>query len=1033
MRPETKLRHLIVLACAIPVLAHADVIKRMRQPALSPDGKTIAFAWQGDIWTVSSKGGRAQRLTVNPSDESSPKWFPDGSRIAFASNRYGSSDVFTMKSDGTDIKRLTFDSAGEAPSCVDADGKTIYGQTSIWGRLHLFKVNADGGEPIQLTDASMETEYLPSLSADGKTVFYNRGSYGSGAWHKPSIVSSALPEIWAADNTVPLSHHRRLTNNERTDLSPQAGPDGSITYISNADGWPNVWRMEGSSTKQLTHHTDGTSHDPSISADGRYVSYLFNSEIYVYDTKTGTDTKLTVDVPSDARNNPVADLSLSTGATDYAISPDGKRAVVVVRGDLFLLPEKGGTTRRLTTNPAWDFQPVWLDNKTVLYVTSANGHRELRTVSVDGTIKPFVTDAANLTHPQVSPDGKLVAFHRGDSEIVVVPASGGTPKTVLKGNFGEALDGDAMFSWSPDSLWIAANVIEGRRVDVVLAQVNGEKKVNVAKLVYKPQGGSASTPRFLPNGKGVYFTSPEFDQPDLFVVDLVPAELTFSEDDLDKLDEKKKEDKGDAKVDVYEPGIEYRLRRLTANGAGDALAAPDSRTITTVVNGQVVSVSVATGNASPIAAIAGPASNLQLGKESKKLYYLSGGRLYGLATGAPAPSAVSFSAQYSVNLRDEEASLFQDVSWAMETLYYDPQLHGKKWPQIKAKFAALVPYTYDRGDFYDLLEELMEELDSSHLGSTAPREDVPGQGSEPTGYLGISFDPKALDALGSYVVARVTPQSPADDPQSQIRVGDKVLAADGVKPSPSKPFASLLVRKSGKRVVLSIERDGKPTTVTIKPASSAVKGTLDYEAWVASERSLVDKYSGGTVGYLHIKGMDEPSLARFLREIRTQAEGKKAVLLDCRYNGGGSTAVQILNVLIRRPWLVRTTRGEFGAKLSENIWRSDALELPTGLLVNTFSFSNAEIIAEGFRQLQRGPIVGERTPGYVIGTGGYGLWDGGFIRMPRIGAFTVKGEDLENSGRRPDYTVWFDPNAWAAGEDPQLKKAVEAVLSQGTK
>ncbi|RYG41859.1 hypothetical protein EON79_20020, partial [bacterium] len=156
--------------------------------------------------------------------------------------------------------------------------------------------------------------------------------------------------------------------------------------------------------------------------------------------------------------------------------------------------------------------------------------------------------------------------------------------------------------------------------------------------------------------------------------------------------------------------------------------------------------------------------------------------------------------------------------------------------------------------------------------------------------------------------------------------------------------------------------------------------------------------------------------------------GKDGVIVDVRFNGGGSTAVDILGVLIRTPWLVRTTRGEFGTRLSENIYRGDALELPTALMINTASFSNAEVIAEGWRKLKLGPIVGEPTPGYVIGTGAYNLWDGGYIRLPAIGAYAVDGSNLEGIGRRPDDIVWFDPNAWTSGRDPQLEKTIAELM-----
>ena len=197
---------------------------------------------------------------------------------------------------------------------------------------------------------------------------------------------------------------------------------------------------------------------------------------------------------------------------------------------------------------------------------------------------------------------------------------------------------------------------------------------------------------------------------------------------------------------------------------------------------------------------------------------------------------------------------------------------------------------------------------------------------------------------------------------------------------------------------------------------------------VTHERALAETLSNGQIGYVHVRAMDKPSLDQFLRESHTQADGKKGLIIDCRYNGGGSTAVDMLNTMIKSTWLVRTTRGPDGVKLSENVLRGDAVEMPTALMVNSYSFSNAEVMAEGFSALKRGPIIGERTPGYVIGTGVFPLWDGGSVRMPAIGAYAVSGENLENNGRKPDEIVWFDPNAWMKGRDLQLERAVSTLL-----
>ena len=416
---------------------------------------------------------------------------------------------------------------------------------------------------------------------------------------------------------------------------------------------------------------------------------------------------------------------------------------------------------------------------------------------------------------------------------------------------------------------------------------------------------------------------------------------------------------------------------------------------------------------------------MKMGPGGSKLYVIGGGKLAAYAFEKGTPSPIPFSATLPIEARTEEQALFREIWWGLDRLYYDPNMHGKAWSKIRDKFALILPYVSDRSDFYDLMGEMMEELDSSHLGATAPSGD-PG-GSDSTAYLGVEFDPVVLAHRGAYVVSRVMPGSPAAQPASLLKVGDELRSIDG-KGMGGDPIASMLNKKSGKKVTLAIMRSGRSLSLAIKPLPALAQRGLEYEAWVDYQRAETDRLSGGKLAYFHIASMDDPSFELFLRQIRTLAPGKQGAIIDVRYNGGGFTSHKLLGVLIKTPWLIRTTRGPDGLKLSENIYRGDSLELPTALLMNTASFSNAEIMGEGFRQLKRGPLVGERTPGYVIGTGSMSLWDGGAIRMPVIGAYAVNGENLERNGRKPDFNVWFDPNAWIQGRDLQLEKAVEELM-----
>lgn len=1005
---------------AIALLASigsATEVRRVQFPAPSPDGKTLVFSWQGDLWKVSMSGGRAERLTVHPANDTYPRFTPDGQRIVFASNRFGNNDIFSIKVDGTDVRRITQESATEVPTGISPDGKYVYGHTTAFGRMDLFRVGINGGDLVRLTDHPLESEFSATVSPDGTKVYYNRGSYGPLVWRKPGVVGTAVGDIWVADNTVPLSNHKNLTKSDASELLPNILSDGSMVYQSNKSGWPNIYR----GSKQLTNHTNGTVRNLQVSGNGKTVVYEFNSDIYALDLATGKYEKVAIDVPDDQRVNPNADLTITTGVQEFAVSADGKRTVLQVRGELFLIPEKGGTTRRLTNNVAMDHSPIWIDAKTILYVAAdMQGSRSFKTVTIDGEVKNFLTDAEDLTHPTLSPDGKTVAFHKGTTQICLVPVAGGTKKDLVTGNFVDVLDGDPKFSWSPDSKYLVVDIPTDRGSKVDVISIDGAKRVTVAWTAR----GTGQAPRFTPNGKGVYFTAREFENTELFLVDLVPQETTFTEDDLDKIDSPKPKPAEPA-VDIFSPWIERRMRRLTSANTSNVLANAEGRAFYATVDGKFSTVSL-TGSVTPIETVTGFASNLSVG--SGKIYFINSGRLVALAQGAPAPTPINFSAQMSLNLKDEEIALFNEIWWGIDRMYYDPKFHGKDWKAIREKFAKVVPYCYDRNDFYAAMGEMVEELDSSHLGATAPPSE--SFGNDSTAFLGVTFDPKVLDSRGVYIVNRVYTASAASLPQSQLIEGDRIVSVDGVKPGPSVPIASLLNRKAGKKVQLLVERGGKELQILIKPDSSAAKSSLEYEDFVSSQRELVKKLSGGKLAYFHIQGMDEASYLRFLREIRIYGPETEGGIIDVRYNGGGSTSHKILGVLIKTPWLIRTTRGPEGIRLSENIFRGDSYEQPTALMMNSYSFSNAEIMGEGVRKLNRGPIIGERTPGYVIGTGAYRLWDGGMIRMPSIGAYSVDGENLENNGRKPDFNVPFDPDAWTQGRDPQTEKAVQELLKR---
>lgn len=1003
-------------------LASGEPILRAQFPSLSPDGKTLAFSWQGDLWLVGAQGGEARRLTVHPATDQMPRWMPDGKTLYFASNRYGSFDVFTIGADGQGLKRLSFESGSEIPFSVTPDGRFILGHTNNFGRLDLFRVSTQGGDSVRLTGHPLEVEHYPAAAANNK-VYYVAG--GPPVWRNPLQRGSYTGDIWVGDGPGPLRNMVNLTQDDFNDIFPLPSQDGNVYFISNRSGWPNLWRMnsQGGNMRQLTQHSGSALRFPSLSDGAKAIVYENGSEIWRLDLATLTTQRVPITVPADSRVNPVAELSLSTGVRDYAVSPDGKRAVIEVRGELFLIPERGGTTRRLTKNVAQDSSPVWLDNKTILFVSGRNIQRELYTVSIDGEEKLFLSDSDDLTNPLLSPDRKTILVQRGATELGTVPASGGAFKLLRKGLFGDAMIGDPVASWSPDSKWLAIEVLNERGSTIVLQPAEGGDSITIARTAK-----GASTPQFLPNGRGVYFTAVEPERSELYLVDLIPQDVAFSEDDLDKIDEPRTPETPSKGVSVQQEGIFSRMRQLTSSRAGSngPMASADSRSIYVNIDGVLNIVPVSGGAPRPVEGVTTPVSNIQIGSQGK-VYFTTGGRLTSLSQAGVVP--VSFNAQMSVNLKDEEMALFKEIWWLIDRFYYDRDFHGQNWKGIREKYEKVVPYAYDRTDFYNLMLEMMEELNSSHLGTTSPP-DLPTSTPDSTAWLGVEWDHDALAQRGVFIVQSVYSGTPAAHPNSRLIPGDRVVAVNGTEISSSEPMAKLLNRQDGRKVRLKVQRGASNLEILIRPTSSLSRSDVLYEDFVARQRELVEKLSGGRLTYLHIEGMNDPSYQRFLREIRTLTPGKEGVVIDVRFNGGGSTSHLKLSILIKQPWLERTWRSSPGLTVSENIWRGDSLELPTALLINQNSFSNAEMFAEGFRYYKLGPIAGVPTAGGVISTGQYGLWDGGSIRMPRGGAFASNGENLERNGRKPDFRVNFDPNAWREGRDVQTEKIVAELMKK---
>ena len=425
--------------------------------------------------------------------------------------------------------------------------------------------------------------------------------------------------------------------------------------------------------------------------------------------------------------------------------------------------------------------------------------------------------------------------------------------------------------------------------------------------------------------------------------------------------------------------------------------------------------------------------NLKTTSNGTKLYGTKRGvvNLINFKDGKMTP--IAHSANMKINHPEEYKQIFDEAWSAMKAGFYDPQFHGQDWDKLRTKYRPWCLSATTRQDFQYMFNLMLGQLNASHLGLRGGRNPESVQ-RETVGLLGVEFKP----GKKGVVVERIVPGTPADKEKSKLFAGDVITAVNGESISANKSVYAHLDGLVNQQVLLAINgANGKQREVVIRPVRSI--GTQLYEQWVNEKRALTEKYSGGKLGYIHIRGMNMPSFERFERELMASGYGKEGIVIDVRFNGGGWTTDYLMTVLNVRQHAYTIPRGA-AASLNENSKfknyypYSERLPLtswtkPSVAMCNESSYSNAEIFSHAYKQLNIGKLVGMPTFGAVISTGGQRLIDGSLVRMP-FRAWYVKetGENMENGPAVPDIIVNNGPGERASMEDSQLMKAVETLM-----
>lgn len=1045
----------------------------LRYPAISPDGRTLAFNYRGRIYTVPAEGGTAIPLTLHDSYAFHPVWSRDGSQIAFASDRHGNFDVFVIPAAGGEARRLTFHSAADIPTDFTPDGQAVLFHSSRMDAAksslfpsgilpELYRVPVTGGAVIQVLTTPAEDARMDG--AGGRIVYQDRKGYED-PWRKHHT-SSVTRDIFVYDAATRA--HTRLSPFEGEDRAPVWGAnDDAVLYLSERGGSFNVWRApldEPNRPTRVTSHERHPVRFLSSARDGT-LAYSWNGELYVLPAGSTEPRKVAITLRSELQQQVLRNQELGREATEFAVSPDGREIALVIRGEVFVTATDYATTKRITNTPTQErsvsFSP---DGRCLLYAAERDSSWDVRQSCIARDEEPrftastvlretaIVATSAEEFQPRYSPDGKEVAYLENRTTLKVKTLDGGAKRTVLPGDLNYSYaDGDQWYEWSPDGKWFVVHYLANSRwvEEIGLVPADGSRPpVNLTRSGY---GDHA--PRWMPGGMILWATDrhgmrshgswgSQVDAYGMFLTKAALDRFDLSKEEWELRKEKEKEqaeqDEEDEDttssrrtepVEIELDGIEKRTRRLTIHSSdlADAVVTPDASKLVYLSRfeqGHDLWVhDFRERETKLLAKLGARGGQLALDAKGETVFVLSDGGVKRVTLSGGEQKPVALAAEMALDLPSERAYLFEHVWRQVREKFYDTDLHGTDWTGLKADYARFIPHINNNYDYAEMLSELLGELNASHTGAryNASRDD-----GDRTAALGLIYDfGRAGPGL---LIEEVLEGGPLDHAQSAVRAGHVITAIDGFEITASTNPYALLNRKQDQPVLLSL-RDpdsGRTWEEATKPISGGAESQLLYDRWVERRRAEVERLSGGRLGYVHVRGMNDQSFRTTYSEVLGREADKEGLVVDTRFNGGGWLHDDLATFLSGQQYVRMVPRGQLVGSEPQDKWQK-----PSVVVMSESNYSDAHIFPWAYSVLGIGETVGMPVPGTGTAVWWEPLQDRSLVfGIPQVGMSGADGRYLENTQLEPDHLVWNDWGSAAEGRDKQLEKAVEVLLQK---
>ena len=1073
---------LSVLAGAIwlPAVDTTDT-RMLTRPAVSAE--RVVFAYANDLWTADLEGRNVRRLTSDTGTESNSAFSPDGTLVAFSGQYDGNVDVYVVPAGGGVPKRLTWHPGADLALGFTPDGKSVlflsarFSNTRAYAQL--FTVPVAGGEAGML---KIPYASDAEISPDGRFIAYTPFAEAFTQWK--NYRGGRFSRIWIFNAMDYGIEKLPQAEGRSNDVDPM-WIGGKIYFRSDRNGEFNLFSFDPASkeVKQLTTFKDFPILSASASASAGAGRIIFEQagSLHLYDVAQGRSRRLMIGVATDLAELRERFAKGAQWLRGGAVSPTGARAVIGFRGEIVTVPAEKGDPRNLTQTPAvHERYPAWSpDGKSIAYFSDASGEYELHIAPQDGkgAAKAFkLAGSGFYASPNWSPDSRKIAFADNSLTLYCLDLGTGAVKKIAQEYLYQP-GGQAQMrtSWSPDSKWIAYTLGTPtffRRVHVY--SVDQDRSYAVTDGL-----SSVEEPTFDAEGKYLWFLGSTDAGPVNQWFDMSNADLRLTsslylavlrkdllnplakESDEEKpKDEKKEADKPAAKpgdkpaapaakpaaaVSIDFDGLENRIVTVPIEaGVYDNLQAGEGGKL---FYRKVSPPPTPTSGGSGDSAIRvydlatrkdeafGPACDgFELTADRKKMLVVSRGSVSIIpTTGKPEPGKGKLNLD-AVSVRvvpEAEWKQIFDEAWRINRDYfYDPGYHGADWKAMKAKYAAFLPHLSCRADLNRLIQWMCSELGVGHhrVGGG----DLPAQPARvPGGLLGADY---AVEN-GRYRFKKVygglnwTPElrAPLAEPGSEVEAGEYLLAVEGRDLIPPDNLFARFEATADKIVEITVgPNPDKTGSRTIKVVPVPDEGALRNRDWVEGNIRKVHAATNGRVAYVYVPNTTTLGHVYFKRYFFPQAD-KEAIIVDERFNGGGSVADYYLDWL-RKPvsayWAMR-----YGVDLKTP---SASIQGPKVMIINETAGSGGDLLPYMWRKFRMGKLVGTTTWGGLVGTLGFPpLMDGGSVTAPNL-AFWDEGEGfgVENVGISPDIEVEQTPRDVIAGHDPQLEAAIKVVLDE---